>query len=398
MLKQNRRVKKQKKLMTSRDTFAKVTFDGAPPPGVINLGIGQPSSELLPVEILKAASDDFLSVARPLELNYGEKQGDIRFRESLADFLSFQYDVDATPESLLLTCGNSQALEFVCERFTKPGDTVFVEEPTYFLAFQIFRDRGLNIVPIPMDEDGLIIEALESALETSKPALLYTIPSFSNPGGQCLSVERRKALVNLSREHGFVIAADEVYQMLPYFGEAPPALGTMIDQGNVISMGTFSKILAPGMRLGWIQAPPHLMEKALDSGWVNSGGAVNHVASHIVRHAIDMGLQESFIETLQDSYREKVLVMHEALKEHLSGRARWNRPNGGYFFWVELDEGIDATELRKNAFDFGVGYQPGEVFTSTGDYKNYIRLSFAHYNGDEIREGIARLAKLLNEA
>jgi 2-aminoadipate transaminase len=229
----------------------KATFDGESPPGVINFGIGQPSADLLTVELLRLASEDFLKVAQSKELNYGEIQGDMRFRESLADFLSLKYKADATPESLLLTCGNSQALAFICERFSKPGDTIFVEEPAYFLAFQIFRYHGLNIVPIAMDQDGLIIKALEDALQVSKPVLLYTIPSFSNPGGQTLSAERR-LLVALSREHNFIIAADEVYQMLPYCGEAPLALGTMIDAGNVISMATFSKIMAPGLGIGWI--------------------------------------------------------------------------------------------------------------------------------------------------
>jgi 2-aminoadipate transaminase len=379
----------------TKTAFSKLTFDGDPPPGVINLGIGQPSADLLPVNLLREASEEFFKVANPQELNYGEKQGDIRFRESLAVFLSLEYGVDTRAESLLLSCGNSQALDFICERFTKPGDTVFVEEPTYFLAFQIFRDHGLNIVPIAMDQDGLVIEALEQALKTSVPVLLYTIPSFSNPGGQTLSESRRKRLVDLSREHDFVIAADEVYQMLPYFGEVPPALGTMIDRGNVLSMGTFSKIMAPGLRLGWIQAPAHLMEIALDSGWINSGGAVNHVTSHIVRHAIDMGLQTSFIEQLRNSYRGRVLAMDESLQEHLSGHVRWIRPDGGYFFWLEVDEDIDVLELRSRAFDRGVGFQPGEVFTSTGDYKNYIRLSFAHYSEADIHKAVSRLASML---
>lgn len=381
--------------MITKTAFSKLTFDGDPPPGVINLGIGQPSADLLPVNLLREASEEFFKVANPQELNYGEKQGDIRFRESLAVFLSLEYGVDTRAESLLLSCGNSQALDFICERFTKPGDTVFVEEPTYFLAFQIFRDHGLNIVPIAMDQDGLVIEALEQALKTSVPVLLYTIPSFSNPGGQTLSESRRKRLVDLSREHDFVIAADEVYQMLPYFGEVPPALGTMIDRGNVLSMGTFSKIMAPGLRLGWIQAPAHLMEIALDSGWINSGGAVNHVTSHIVRHAIDMGLQTSFIEQLRNSYRGRVLAMDESLQEHLSGHARWIRPDGGYFFWLEVDENIDVLELRSRSFDRGVGFQPGEVFTSTGDYKNYIRLSFAHYSEADIHKAVSRLASML---
>lgn len=385
------------KVINSKDTFAKVTFDGEPPPGVINLGIGQPSADLLPVDLIRAASEDFFKVAQPQELNYGEKQGDVRFRESLADFLSLKYGSDVRPESLLLTCGNSQALDFICERFTQPGDTVFVEEPAYFLAFQIFRDHGLKIVPISMDQDGLIIEALEQALESSKPALLYTIPSFSNPGGQTLSASRRERLVDLSREHEFVIAADEVYQMLPYFGEVPPALGTMIDRGNVISMGTFSKIMAPGLRLGWIQAPQQLMHVALESGWVNSGGSVNHFSSHIVRHAIDMGLQEAFIDQLCDSYRKRVTSMEESLQEHLSEYADWTRPDGGYFFWLELKGNIDATALRIRAFEHGVGFQPGEVFSSTGNFKNFIRLSFAHYNEAEIREGVGRLSTYLKQ-
>ncbi len=381
--------------MTDQAKFTKVVFDGAPPAGVINLGIGQPSIDLLPVSLLREASEDFLKTAQPLELNYGEKQGDIRFRESLAGFLSLKYGMEVSAESLMLTCGNSQALDFVCERFTQPGDTVFVEEPTYFLAFQIFRDHGLNIVPIAMDQDGLVIEVLEQALQRSKPALLYTIPSFSNPGGQTLSATRRKRLVDLSRKYNFVIAADEVYQMLPYFGEVPPALGSMIDQGNVVSMGTFSKIMAPGLRLGWIQAPEHLLEIALDSGWVNSGGSVNHFTSHIVRHAIDMGLQVPFIEQLRNSYRNRVLAMEQSLQQHLSNYACWSRPDGGYFFWLEMVEGIDVQTLRNRAFDYGVGFQPGHVFGSTGDYKNHIRLSFAHYNEAEIHSAVGRLASIL---
>ncbi len=378
-----------------RTTFNKVTFDGEPPKGVINLGIGQPSADLLPAKLLHQASEDYFRVVDSRELNYGEKQGDIRFRESLAGFLSLEYGVNTRPESLFLSCGNSQALDFICERFTQAGDTVFVEEPTYFLAFQIFRDHGLNIVPIPMDEDGLVIDALEQALKKEVPALLYTIPSFSNPGGQTLSKSRREALVELSREYGFVIAADEVYQMLPYFGDVPPALGTMIDRGNVLSMGTFSKIMAPGLRLGWIQAPDHLMEVALDSGWINSGGAVNHVTSHIVRHAIDMGLQTAFLKQLREIYRGRVLAMDECLQQHMTACANWTRPDGGYFFWLQMDNDIDVLELRSRAFDHGVGFQPGAVFTSTGGRKNYLRLSFAHYNEADIREAVSRLAGMI---
>jgi 2-aminoadipate transaminase len=137
------------------------------------------------------------------------------------------------------------------------------------------------------------------------------------------------------------------------------------------------------------------MEPMLNSGWVNSGGAVNHVMSHIVRHAIDMGLQYSFIDQLCNSYRDRVSVMDDSLTQHLSKFARWSRPKGGYFFWLELNNSIDATALQKRAFEYGVGFQPGEVFSSSGEYKNFIRLSFAHYSVSEIREGIERLSTLM---
>ena len=372
----------------------KATFD-LPIAGSINFGIGQPSPDLMPVELFRALSDEFLASAEPLDFNYGENQGDIRFRESLADFLSIAYESDATPESLFLTGGNSQGLEFVCERFTKPGDTIFVEEPAYFLAFQIFLDRGLNIVSIPLDEDGLSIDALEEALKHSKPAMLYTIPSFSNPGGQTMSTSRRERLVDLSREHDFVIAADEVYQLLPYFGEVPTALGTMCDRGNVLSLGTFSKILAPGLRLGWIQTSDELMETIINSGWVNSGGSINHVASHLVRHAIDSGRQEQHIEFVKDAYRARLLAMEESLQQHVAGHAKWIRPDGGYFFWLELGESVDAMALRGRAGEYNIGFQPGEVFSASGALNNFIRISFAHYGVDDIREGIPRLAALI---
>ncbi len=370
-------------------------FDTAPPAGAINFGIGQPGPHLLPVHLFHVAMEHFFTGARPLDFNYAEKQGDARFRESLAGLLTRQYGVPATPETLFLTGGNSQALDFVCERFTDPGDVVIVEEPSYFLAFQIFHDHGLEIVSVPLDEDGLSIAALERQLERHRPKLLYTIPSFSNPGGQTLGAERRERLVELSAEHDFLIAADEVYQMLPCFGEVPPALGTMTERGNVLSLGSFSKILAPGLRLGWIQTSEELMETLVASGWVSSGGAINHVMSLVVRHAIDAGLQEMHIAGLHEAYRAQLLAMEEALQEHLSGIARWQRPDGGYFFWLELEEGTDTAPLRKKAIAAGTGFQPGALFSATGGLKNHLRLSFAHYTGDEIREGIERLAKVL---
>ena len=374
-----------------------VTFDGAPAPGMINFGVGQPSADLLPVDLMRAASADFLASAEPIELNYGERQGDVRFRAALAEFLTLNYAHPVGPDELFVSAGNSQALDFLCGQLARQGDTVFIEEPTYFLAHQIFADHGLKMVGIPVDDDGLRIDMLIEQLKKHRPVMIYTIPSFHNPGGQTLSHERRKLLAELSLEHDFLVVADEVYQLLHYFKEPPPALGTMTGSGNILSLGSFSKIMAPGLRLGWIQTSSELMERLLGTGVVNSGGCFNHFTSHVVRHAIELGLQQELLAKLRATYRRRVETMDAALHEHLAGLATWKRPDGGYFFWLELEKGADASALRKLAADYRTGFQAGEVFSCRHGLNNCLRLSFAHYGEEDIREGIARLGALLRE-
>jgi len=373
-----------------------ITFDGAAASGTINLGIGQPSADLLPVALLRDASDAFFRQAQPHELNYGPPSGDPRFLSSLAAYLSAAYAAETDADSLFVTGGNSQALDLVSTVFAQPGDTVFVEEPSYFLAFQIFRDHGLNIVGIPLDHDGLDIGYLKNQLQIHRPAFLYTIPSYHNPGGQCLSEVRRQQLLALSIEHDFLIVADEVYQLLSYNHTPPPAFGTLSGQGTVVSMGSFAKILAPGLRLGWIQTSPALRQKLLANGFVNSGGCINHYITHIVRLAIDLGLQAAHLETLRLAYHNRMEAMDKALQQHFTGIAQWTRPAGGYFFWVRCHEHVDTAQLRDRARELQTGFQPGIVFSSVNAFKNYMRLSFAHYTEDDILEGVARIRKLFD--
>ena len=371
-----------------------VTFDGAAPEGTINFGIGQPSADLLPVDLVRQASRSFFEDAQPFELNYGVTEGDERFLDSLAGFLTKNYGAPTSNSDFFVTGGNSQALDMVSVVFANPGDTVFVEEPSYFLAFQIFRNHGLNIVGIPVDDDGLSVDALEQELKSHKPAFLYTIPSYHNPGGQCTTVERRRRIVELAEEHDFLVAADEVYQLLSYYDAPPPAYGTMSASQRVLSLGSFSKILAPGLRLGWIQTSEPLRGQLKSHGFVNSGGCINHISSLIVRQAIDNGSLKSHIQTLQHHYRSRVEAMDEALHEHFDGIAEWTRPNGGYFFWLNFDESVDTAPLREKAREVRAGFQDGAVFSSQGQLGNCLRLSFAHYGETDIREGIARLRPL----
>ncbi len=373
-----------------------VTFDGAPPPGTINFGLGHPSADLLPVDLVRRASQSFFDNAVPFELNYGVMQGDERFLDSLAAFLTDGYCSEVTSDQLFVTGGNSQALDLVSVMFANPGDTVFVEEPSFFLAFQIFRDHGLNIVGIPVDNDGLGVDAIRRGLESHKPAFLYTIPSYHNPGGQCTSEARRRQIIELATEYDFLIVADEVYQLLYYYDAPPPAYGTMTASDRVVSLGSFSKILAPGMRLGWIQTSAGFRDTIMASGFINSGGSINHISSHIVRQTIDNGSLDSHVKNLRRVYRGRVEAMDGALHEHFSGIAEWTRPGGGYFFWVQFDESIDTVPLREKAREYETGFQAGRLFSSKGQFSNFLRLSFAHYNEDDIREGIARMRPLFD--
>ena len=373
-----------------------VSFDGAAPAGTINLGIGQPSADLLPIDLISAASDAYFQGAHPNDINYGDMQGDPRFLDSLAGYLSNGYGATTNADELFVTGGNSQALDLVSTVFAKPGDTVFVEEPSYFLAFNIFRDHGLNIVGIPVDDDGIDLEQLQRALEKHSPAFVYTIPTYHNPGGQSLSARRRKKLVELSQQYGFLIVADEVYQLLSYFDDPPPALGTMIESGTVISLGSFSKILAPGLRLGWIQTSAALRQRLMANGFINSGGSINHYTSHIVRSAIDLGLLEKHVIRLRQAYGSRVTAMDDALQKHFGDIAQWSRPDGGYFFWLQFSAEVDTSPLKAKAASLETGFQPGAVFSSVDHLHNHIRLSFAHYNEEDILNGVTRLRSLFD--
>jgi len=355
----------------------RVTYDGAPPPGTIDLGVGQPSADLLSVDLVRQASESFFSEAHPFELNYGVLEGDERFLESLAAYLCDGYDAVVTPESLFVTGGNSQALDLISTVFSKSGDTVFVEEPSYYLAFQIFRDHGLNVVGVPIDDDGIQIDALEALLDEHSPAFVYTIPGYHNPAGCCMSTERRGRLIELSREHGFLIVADEVYQLLYYYERPPPAFGTMIESGTILSLGSFSKILAPGLRVGWIQTGAALRNRLIENGFVVSGGSVSHYSSHIVRHAMDLGLQQAHVEELKREYRKRVEAMHGSLQSRFG-------------------DDVDTASFRVRAAELQTGFQPGSKFSGVGGLSNFLRLSFAHYGEDDIREGIARMRPLFD--
>jgi DNA-binding transcriptional MocR family regulator len=310
--------------------------------------------------------------------------------------LSRGYGHPANPENIFVTAGVSSALDLLCTLFTQSGDTIFVEETTYFVAPRIFADHHLNIVPIAMDENGLIPEALEENLRIYKPKFLYTIPIHHNPTGTTLIEPRRARLLELAQQFDFLILADEVYQLLTYSGIPPKPFATRIENEHVISLGSFSKILAPGLRLGWIQAHATIIKRLVTSGLLDSGGGMNPFTSAIVRGIIETGHLEKNIEKLRLRYQSQLSAMEEALRLHLP-KVVYQVPTGGYFLWLRLPEHIKAIELRPHAKSLGVDFRQGSLFSSAGAAQNYIRLCFAHYEEEEIRAGILRLKACLED-
>jgi DNA-binding transcriptional MocR family regulator len=364
------------------------------PAGFIDLGLGDPPLSLLPLDLIRHAAQARLSQNDNSFLQYGAEQGDGYFRASLADFLIRGYGFAVRPESLFVTNGVSNALDLICNLFTKPGDTIFVEEPTYFLALRIFEDHDLRVVSIETDEDGLNIASLADRLAESRPKFLYLIPAFQNPTGRTLTEERRDQLVPLSKAHGFIIVADEVYQLLNYTTTPPKSFAAYVENDNIIALGSFSKILAPGLRLGWLHAHPETIRRFTTCGLLDSGGGLNPFTSAIVRGVIESGGLEKNIARLRDVYGARIKVMDEALRRHLP-QLTYNVPHGGYFFWARLPNQMDASLLRGKAKEFKVDFRPGIKFSGRGELRDYIRIGFAFYDAEEIEEGLMRLGQCL---
>lgn len=361
---------------------------------IIDFGNGQPSLSLLPMEALRTAADHCLRTRDSSLLQYGEDQGDESFRESLAQFLSQRYATPIEARHLMVSGSASQGLDMVCTRFTKPGDTIFVEEPTYFLALTVFRDHGLHVVGIPMDERGIRVDALRDALGQHKPSLLYTIPAFQNPSGTTMSAGRRAQLVQISQEHDLLIVADEVYHMLDFGVVPPPPLAVHVESARVLSLGSFSKICAPGLRLGWIHASHKLLHTLMYSGLVQSGGGLNPFVSGVMRSMIDIGLADAGLDGLRQIYAERSATLCRALRDEIPG-AKFVEPTGGYFVWVQLPDGMLASTLQPVAKAAGVTFHAGTRFITRDAFANFLRLSFAHYDTPVLVEGVQRIARAL---
>lgn len=374
------------------------------PEGVLDLGWGHPSPHLHPTEALQIASNRVLSQQSAVPLQYGAVQGFGPLLEALADFLSSQDaygHLPVDPASLFLTAGASQGIDLATTILARAGDTVFVEEPTYYLIGRIFLDHGLKVVGVPTDNNGLDVDSLELLLlDGHRPRLLYVIPAYQNPTGATLTGERRYRLIQLAQRYGFTILADEVYQLLHYGSPPPPPLATMddTDDGCVVSLGSFSKILAPGLRLGWVHSSSNLIQRFVDSGVAASGGGLSHFAAAIAQATLDMGLLQDNIANLRRTYAMRRDAVAGILSTDLAGQVDFDRPDGGYFFWLTLSGGVDADALLPVAQKAGVSYRPGTAFSSGGLFRDSLRISFSLYDVGDLAEALTRLGRAIRSA
>lgn len=363
----------------------------------IDLGLGYPAETLLPLEQLKQAALHRLSLPDAALLQYAPEEGNPSFRQALAAFLTRGYGVPVPMQNLLVAAGASHGLDLILCQLSQPGDTIFVEDPTYFCALNMLRDRRLRVVPIPTDHDGLDIDVLEQRLQVERPKFLYTIPVFQNPTGTILSAQRRQRLVELARRYDFLIIADEVYQLLGERQTIPPPLASL-DEQRVLSLGSFSKILGPGIRVGWVQCAPEFIANFRTNGMLLSGGGMNPFTAAIVESVLELGIQDAYLPLLREQYAVRRTLMTETLAEVLPSGATFLSPSGGFFVWVELPAAIDATELSKAALTLGLGFRPGALFSGAGNFRNCLRLCFAFYDHTRLRLGCERLGALLRNS
>jgi 2-aminoadipate transaminase len=374
-------------------------------PGLISFAGGLPAPEVFPVEKFKEACDVVLSEVGAQALQYGTTEGYLPLRELIARH-SCRYGIKVDPENIQITSGSQQALDLLGKLLINPGDRVLVESPTYLGALQAWNAYEPEYITVPSDEHGMQTDALESALR-SGPKFIYVLPNFQNPTGATLSLERRKQLIALADQYGVPIVEDDPYGQLRYEGEHLPPVLVLDDQyqengrinyhGNVIYLSTFSKTLAPGIRLAWIVAPPEVIKKIVQG----KQGADLHTSTftQIVSYEVAKGgFLDEHVRTIRRIYGERRDVMLQAMEEHFPEGVKWTHPLGGMFLWVTLPEGIDARHLVEKAIQLKVAYVPGAPFFPNGGGENTLRLNFSNPKPEMIEEGISRLGKVFKEA
>ncbi|MBT2512402.1 PLP-dependent aminotransferase family protein [Arthrobacter sp. ISL-30] len=376
-------------------------FDISMREGLVSLAGGNPYLQSLPLKTLGETAARIIAEEGMTALQYGSGQGSLELRTQICEVMAAEGITNAMPENIVITAGSQSAQDVATKVFCNPGDVVIVENPTYVGALNTFEAYQVQVETVEMDDDGLVPERLEAKIAELKEAgknikLLYTIPNFNNPSGITLALERRQRIVDICRDANILILEDNPYGLLRFDGH-PLAPMRAANADDVIYMGSFSKIFAPGLRIGWALVPKHLLRR-----FYLASESVTLCPPTLNQLIISAYLREfdwrGQIETYRALYEERCHALLAALEKHMPESVTWTRPEGGFFVWVTLPEGIDTYPLLRKAIDAGVVFIPGAAFTHSDKPSNKLRLAFSAVPPEGIEEGVRRLAPVLQEA
>ncbi len=372
-------------------------FAVAARPEVVSLAGGMPYVSALPQDLVRTAMDRALTDFGPVALQYGSGQGSPALREHILEVMALE-GIRGSVDDVVVTTGSQHALELVTKLFIDPGDVVLAEGPSYVTAMVVFKSFQADVQHVPMDEFGLIPQALREHVARLREAgkrikFLYTIPTFSNPAGVTLTWERRLEILEICRANGILVLEDNPYGLL-YFDAPPPHAMRSVEEDGVVYLGTFSKTLAPGFRIGWALAPHAIREKLI---LANEAAVLcpSAFTQTVVTEYLASADWKGQIDTFRGVYRERRDAMLAALDDYLPDLS-WTEPNGGFYVWVTLPENIDSKSMLPRAVKELVAYTPGTAFYADGQGRNKMRLSFCYPTPEFIREGVRRLSTVIN--
>lgn len=364
-------------------------------PGMISFAGGLPAPEMFPVAEMKDAANHVLEEAGAVAMQYATTEGYDPLREKIAARMKEKYDIHTVSEQILITNGSQQGLDFSGKLFLDEGDVILFESPSYMGAFNAFKAYQPRFMEVPTDEEGMIPDALEKILQTTERIkMIYVIPDFQNPTGRTWSLERRKAFMEIINRYNIPVIEDNPYGELRYEGEAVPSLKSMDEKGLVIFLGSFSKILAPGYRIGWICAAPEILQKYI---FIKQGADLqpSTVSQMEISRFMELYDLDAHVERIRKLYGSRRKLMLDTMKETFPAQVKYTNPKGGLFTWVELPENMDAREVLMKCVEKNVAYIPGGAFYPEGGKENTFRLNFSNMPEDKIVEGIRRIGEVL---
>jgi len=365
-------------------------------PDIISFAGGLPAPELFPVEEMKEIAVKVLEEGGQTALQYSATEGFAPLRQKIAQTMN-ELGIKVDASNILITSGSQQGLDFTGKIFLNPGDVVICESPSYLGALNAFKAYQPKFVEIAMDEEGMIIEDLEKALEQHPEAkFIYTIPDFQNPTGRTMAVDRRKRLVELANKFNIPVIEDNPYGELRFEGVRPPAIKSFDTEGRVAYLGTFSKTFCPGLRIGWVCAQPEILQKYII---VKQGADLQ--TNTMSQRELDKFLSEyslpEHVERIKDVYRKRRDLMLKTIKETFPSEVKYTVPEGGLFTWVSLPKHMDAKEVLKAALEQKVAFVPGGSFFPNGGQENHFRLNYSMMTEEKIVDGITKLGNVLKK-